>query len=131
MRRATAFLMMFVLVSCGGQNDGICETPPEAKWATTKDSCIHRAAYKYARSAATNSELAKAVRTECDEKILEFAKGMTDLKRKVLDRKGTAYTQEDYDEGLDQAYQYVEKEAEAEALRRIVQAKAGNCDLPE
>ena len=56
---------------------------------------------------------------------------MTDLKKKMLDRNGTQYTRQDYEEGLDQAYQYSKDSGEEEALRRIIQAKAGNCDPPE
>ncbi|MES2442437.1 MAG: hypothetical protein V4574_06370 [Pseudomonadota bacterium] len=107
----------FLLVSCSRQDDKICEAPPEGKQSGYA-GCIHRAAYQFARSPGPNTELARAVVAQCDGLILSA----------VVD---IAAKHEMSSEDRDNFYESTRKSAAEDALRRIVQAKAGNCDTPK
>lgn len=103
-----------LMAACSGQNAEICETPP-ADGQGGIDGCIHRAAYQFARSPGTNTELARAVAAQCDKLILDM------VTNGPIPISG---------EARPDMYDQSRKNAQEDALRRIVQAKAGSCDQP-
>jgi hypothetical protein len=107
-------LLPALLSACSQQDKRICEAPPPDGDGGVS-GCIHRAAYQFASAPGSNTDLARAVVAQCDSKILDRAMNMpVDLPPEAQDR----------------LYQNSRKNAEEDAMRRIIQAKAGNCEKP-
>lgn len=106
--RGGLLILVVLTASCNRQDMNLCQEPPAAD-AGGANGCIHRTSYQYAHSSGTNSELARAVVTQCSFFIQNElpSRASSDL------------------------YEVMLKSAEQTALNRIIQAKAGNCDRPK
>ena len=103
-----------LLIGCSNQNDAICEMPPPST-ALGSSACVHRIAYQYARSTGDITELSNAVIAKCRTWL----------------SKETEYRGHLIPVGAEGALEDLRlKLLKDDALNRIVQAKAGNCDLP-
>jgi hypothetical protein len=105
-----------LLASCNRQNGSICETPGPPNPDDYK-TCLHRSAYKFAGSPGANPEIARAVVAQCDPEISH---------RVMQDMINSTVRGVDWDSYDTQ----IRKDAEAEALMRVVQARAGRCEVP-
>lgn len=135
--RAVCILLIAGLAGCGVQADpNICEAitePPEMPPQESRDhmlerrriaaeACVHRWAYRLARSNEAAPIVAQAVEERCETEITTGLMLVTPPVASRLEREGTPY---------DRAW----KEAEAQgrdsyaalSMMRVVQARAGNC----
>jgi hypothetical protein len=118
--------------SGSGQNDKTCLTPPAVDTleavaavktpqdqATLTASCVHRWAYRLAKAEGPSNEIAKAVVGGC---------------REAIDREGNLYLETSKDgmtmPQLERIRARLESKYSELALFHVVQARAGNCDVP-
>ena len=104
-----------LLTGCGsGPDDRICMTS-ESVQIDQGDmlGCVHKWAYRLAGSAEPAATVAKAVAQACSD----VAVYNTEAASSSGDSKS-------------QLYEGFMAEAEKQALFRVVQARAGNCDIP-
>lgn len=104
-----------ILISCKSQDDKICEPPPKLGEGGMS-GCLHRAAYQFAKASGSNSDLAKAVVVQCDPVLLNQ---VTNSPIQLSPAE------------MDALYNQSRKNAFDDAIRRIIQAKAGNCAKPD
>lgn len=102
------------------EDKSICQEPP--RYIGRSEDCMHRTAYQYARAGGTNSELARAVAQKCDGYVLDNA---TEITTAMHGGDITGIGPE-----RDENYRELQALAKEEALRRIVEAKAGHCNMP-
>ena len=94
-----------------GPNPRICQPVPaqgKGQWG----ACIHRIAYKYARAADPAETVAKAVSSFCGDPVAELLNATDKSKRVEL---GNA----------------VMTAMDSLALQKVIEARAGNCEVPE
>jgi hypothetical protein len=92
-------------------NPRICQPiPPQGKgeWG----ACIHRNAYKYARADDPAEVVAKAVSSSCGAQVAELVNTTSKETRVTLLKDILA-------------------SMDALSLEKIIEARAGNCDVPE
>ncbi len=92
-------------------NPRICEPVPiqgKGQWG----ACVHRIAYKYARAADPAEVVAKAVSTSCGEPVAEILNSTPKEKRIEL-------------------LAQINQSMESFALSKVIEARAGHCEVPE
>jgi hypothetical protein len=92
-------------------NPRICQPVPaqgKGQWG----ACIHRIAYKYARATDQAETVAKAVSSSCGEPLAELLNATEKEKRVEL---GNA----------------VMVAMDSLALQKVIEARAGHCEVPE
>lgn len=89
----------------------ICQPVPtqgKGQWG----ACIHRNAYKYARASDPAEIVAKAVSSSCGEPVAELVNATSlENRMKLLNETMAAM--------------------DAFALQKVIEARAGKCDVPE
>lgn len=111
------------LVSCRGDaDDRICLTAPTDITPGNMNECVHKWAYRLAASSDPATTVAKAVVRACDDVARHAA--TEDAAGPAVQAAGNpaAVRAEFYATRL--------SEGEKEALFRVVQARAGHCDIP-
>ena len=119
--RASILLCSGLLVACQNSeqattieqahNPRICEPVPiqgKGQWG----ACIHRVAYKYARAADPAEVVAKAVSTSCGEPVAEILNSTPKEKRFEL-------------------LAQINRSMDSFALSKVIEARAGHCEVPE
>lgn len=118
--RASILLCSGLLIGCQNSehapiepahNPRICEPVPiqgKGQWG----ACIHRIAYKYARAADPAEVVAKAVSTACGEPVAEL------LNSKPKENRLELLAQ-------------INQSMDSLALSRVIEARAGHCEVPE
>lgn len=107
-------LALCLVIGCDGPDDRICLTPPEPRQGDV-EGCVHRWAYRLARSPEPSEQIATSVVAGCDDAIMW---------------RLTNGPQAVPPEALDQLYAASKEGAREKALFHITQAKAGNCEVP-
>jgi hypothetical protein len=106
-----------MLTSCQAADDRICSTPPKEPARGDYAGCVHRWAYRLARSPETKDQIATAVVAACEDAI----------DASLLDSKLPLPSDPKVFERI---HQDREERAKRQALFHITQAKAGDCDIP-
>ena len=114
--------MMLCVSACSSHNDPNICTSPAPLWAprTRADvaqNCVHRWSYRLARAPGPNPEIAVATLGACDEAFDYWAEDRR--RRENLPN-----------ERLPEIKQAIRQQMQQLALYRVVQARAGNCDVP-
>jgi hypothetical protein len=141
------------LASCGPQkNDpAICSTfaqlePAELlelAWSAKLENCLHKWSYRLAKSDETAPVVAAAAIGGCKEalansigeKVAENRKlSVAEYNSAVADARKAGEALPSYSDYEPPSFEVVEKQArddaQKEALFRVTQARAGNCDVP-
>jgi hypothetical protein len=92
-------------------DDRICSTPPEMAPGAWGD-CIHKWSYRLSRAQGPNLEIAKAAVAACAD-VIVFKVNQADPEDRL------------------QLLEDINRSAPETALFRVVQARAGHCDIPE
>ncbi|QIG80202.1 hypothetical protein [Stakelama tenebrarum] len=108
-------LLCVLLAGCASENGAICEVPKSNDWSNP-GPCVHRRAYQLAGAPGSSSEVSKAVVAACEAEIESFAQANA----KGDDAKSK---REAHDEIVDSVRDVLERDA----LFRVTQARAGNC----
>lgn len=116
----TPLVILIALSGCSGagqsqQNNAICSTPPSVQIPGDALTCAHRWAYRLAISRDPAPIVAKAVQRACEGVVSYY----------VQEQYGKADIQTRADVRTEQL-----AEVESEALMRVVQSRAGGCDIP-
>ena len=112
-----------LLVGCDGSADGrICAIAPAVVKSGDMTACVHRWAYRLARSDDPATVVAAAVATACSDVANDAAdKVASSMAVQVAGDPVAARTE---------AYAGNMAIGESQALFRVVQARAGNCSIP-
>lgn len=106
--------------ACSQQNSSICDKPSAFKKTEAMDACAHRWAYRLAKSSDPAEIVAKAVVEACGRSISMEADASHTAEQVAGDPSieyGRLLTD-------------MSEIARRHALFRVVQARAGNCDIP-
>lgn len=120
--KLAAILATLALVGCANRaDDKICATAPNEGASGDMNACIHKWAYRLAQSNDPADVVAKAVVHACN-----------DVANEVAERVGTgpdAKIGADLERAKTEAYRGIVNVGEMQALFRVVQARAGKCDV--
>lgn len=94
-------------------DDRICLTAPSEIAPGDMKACVHKWAYRLAQSSDPAETVAKAVATACND-VANYA----------------AKKQGGTDQEIFENYASARQIAEVDALFRVVQARAGHCEVP-
>lgn len=116
-----ALIIVAILSGCDRADPGICLSPPvlDIGAAERPDACAHRWAYRLARSDDPADVVALATLEACREPIMFAAQARLDANLAASDDT-TPHA------GV---LEQVRQEALDHARYRVVQARAGNCDI--
>lgn len=120
--RALIGALALSLTACGGADDRICETAPSSINSGDMMACVHKWAYRLARSDEPASVVAKAVVSACND--------VADYAAERAASSPAVQAAADPEQVRTEAYRGNIAVGETQALFRVVQARAGNCNPP-
>ncbi len=132
MRAVFWIILGMTAASCGMPDSRICTSPPDVSVSdqarqpiTNIDGCIHRWAYRLAKSSETPDQVADAVIGACQDPIRSYIRSLEErssdvgvLFRSPLTNKETTFSAD-----LIEGYRL-------KAKFHVVQARAGRCKVP-
>lgn len=115
-----ALATVALLAGCNeDQNDGICATPSNDVMSGDWKTCVHRWSYRLASAPGTNREIAAATVAGCVEAI----EWEGDAEKAAIEATGDFSNPPKHEDKYAAATNL--------ALFRVVQARAGHCEIPK
>jgi hypothetical protein len=132
MRQAILVAVCMALAGCSLEDPRICSTPPAIQTPGVDntdlgnaDGCVHRWAYRLARSKEAPDQVAEAVLGACHEPISRYIRSIAErssdadrVYRSPLTNRETTFAADEF------------AQRRLEAKFHVVQARAGRCKVP-
>lgn len=114
MRTCGVLCLALALTGCefDKQDDRICSHAPSTIVPGDMQACVHKWAYRLARAPGTTSEIVEAALQACDDVALFNSRKLNDFQAR------------------DREYRQQLLLGRDQAAFRVVQARAGRCDIP-